>query len=101
VTRRVLRRLDARDVDENAPLLAVYALGGMIDELCSKLFVSREPHVVAIVDSVVPTDAALAEFVSILWYRGLFGHEPVAARHPAGRALQRLADLGASDSRRG
>ncbi|MCZ8130816.1 MAG: TetR/AcrR family transcriptional regulator [Steroidobacteraceae bacterium] len=98
VTRRLLARLGARDFDESAPLLAVHVLGGMIDELCSKVFVSREPHVVALVDSIVPTDAALAEFVSILWYRGLFGREPIEARHPAGRALQRLADLRSAES---
>ncbi len=96
VTRALLRRVGAGELDEGAPLLAVHALGGMIDELCSKVFVGREPHAVALAERVVPTEAALAEFVSILWYRALFGREPVAARHPAGRALQRLADVAAA-----
>lgn len=90
VTRRLMQRFPAAKVDENTLLLAVYALGGMIDELCSKLLVSRDVHLAQLAAAAVPSDEALAEFVSVLWYRALLGRDPPRVRERATRDLLRF-----------
>lgn len=91
VTRALLKRFPEVQVDERALLLAVYAMGGMMDELSRRLLVSREPHLISVVDELAPSDEALAEFLSLLWYRALFGATPPVAEHPASRELLRLS----------
>ena len=98
VTERLMRRHPSVTVDRNALLLAVYAVSGMVDDLCSRLLVSRDERIVAVVGAVVPDDEALAEFVSLLWYRALFGADPPKLRHDASRRLLALTDIPASES---
>jgi TetR/AcrR family transcriptional repressor of nem operon len=76
IAESVVRRFPEGRVERAAIELVVYALGGMIDELTRKLFTSRAPDVVRLVGRVAPTDAALAEFLSVLWYRALYGADP-------------------------
>lgn len=90
VTERLLKRFPKVRVDRNAVLLAVYALGGMMDDLSRKMVISREGHLQAVIDATTPTDEAVVEFVSLLWYRALFGTEPPHVDQPASRELQKL-----------
>jgi TetR/AcrR family transcriptional repressor of nem operon len=91
VTDRTVRRFPHVKIDKDALLLAQFALGGMMDEFCDKLLVSREEHLVELVERVAPTDEALAEFLSTLWYRALFAADPPQHKFEAGRALRALA----------
>jgi len=60
--------------------------------------VSRDERIVAVAGAVVPDDEALAEFVSLLWYRALFGADPPRLRHDASRKLLALTDIPTSES---
>ncbi len=72
----VVRRFPAAGRERPAIELAVHALGGMIDELTRKLFADRTSAVPTLVATVAPTDDALAHFLSVLWYRALYGADP-------------------------
>ncbi|PCI54278.1 MAG: hypothetical protein COB36_10515 [Alphaproteobacteria bacterium] len=63
---------------ENNPvfLLATYAMGGMIDEIVRSQLVYPNPHLLSVLDEVAPSDENLAEFLSLLWYRSVFGTDP-------------------------
>lgn len=93
VTERLMRRFPSATVDRDTLLLAVYSLGGMVDELCSKLLVSRDDHVVKAVEAVAHDDEALAEFLSLLWYRALFGADPPRLRHDGSKNMLLLRNL--------
>ncbi len=101
VTERLMRRFPKARVDEQTLLLAVYALGGMMDELSRKVLVAREEHLQPIIEAIAPTDEALAEFLAILWYRALFRFEPRRVRHGASRELLRFGaiDVAKADQR--
>lgn len=96
VTDRMARRFPTAKIDRDALLLANFALGGMMDEFCSKLLVTHEEHLVGLANRIAPTDEALAEFLSTLWYRAVFATDPPQHRHEAGRALRTLAGLPAA-----
>jgi AcrR family transcriptional regulator len=97
VTDRLLRRFPKTRIDDKSLLLAVYALGGMMDELSSKVLVAREEYLQPVIEAVAPTDEALAEFLSVLWYRALFGSEPTRLRYPSSRELLKLSDIDRPD----
>lgn len=82
---RSARRGDAR---HNAVRLAVHALGGMMDEVARTMLLAPASQVRRLLRDTTPTDEALAEFLSVLWYRALFGHDPVPLRHAASRVLR-------------
>lgn len=84
------RRIPAARRDEPSLLLAVHTLGAMMDEIARKVLVSRDEHLQPVVDAIAPSDEALAEFLSVIWYRALFGSEPRGIRSRAARDLLRL-----------
>ncbi|MEO7964116.1 MAG: TetR/AcrR family transcriptional regulator [Gemmatimonadaceae bacterium] len=84
------RRFPNARREEPALLLTVHALGGMMDEIARKVLVAREEHLQPLVDAIAPTDEALAEFLSVIWFRALFGSEPTGTRMRASRDLLRL-----------
>jgi len=67
------------------PLVVAYALGGMIDQVCTQHFVYGLPQLRSLVNH---DDAHLAEILSRIWYRAVFGADPEGAppvRAPARR----------------
>ncbi|MGE0443102.1 MAG: TetR/AcrR family transcriptional regulator [Gemmatimonadales bacterium] len=84
----VLRRFPAARADRGELELALYALGGMIDDLTRKLFTTRAPEVTRLVAEVAPDDESLARFLSVMWHRALYGADPPARE--AGGVLRRL-----------
>jgi hypothetical protein len=64
-----------------------------MDEISRKLLVAREAELESLVKSIAPTDEALAEFLSLMWFRALFGRNPTGVRQAASRELLRLADV--------
>ena len=99
ISEKMMERLPAVEIDRNSLLLAVYALTGMVDEICRKLLVSNDEHLVAIAGATVADDHALAEFISLLWYRALFACDPSQLQHEAAKQLRNLrnAPQAASD----
>jgi hypothetical protein len=72
-------------------MLAAYTLGGMVDELCRRLFVYKDPHVQGVTDTCAPEDEALAEFISVIWHRALYARDPEGIHYPPAKALAALA----------
>jgi AcrR family transcriptional regulator len=95
IAESVVRRFPIARSEQPSIELVVTALGGMIDELSRKMFAARSPEVTRLVGRVAPTDAALAAFLSVLWYRALYGGDP------ADSAAPRIAPRLASAARRG
>ena len=62
-------------------------MGGMIDDFLRRWVVHRQPELVALVDKVAPTDEAVAEALTVFWWRALVG-EPAQAETKAARALE-------------
>ena len=93
VTERLLKRYPRLRTDERTVLLAVYALGGMMDELSRKVLVAREENLEAVIEATAPSDEALAEFLSVLWYRALFAADPPDVSFAASRSLLRLSSV--------
>jgi AcrR family transcriptional regulator len=88
----VLRRFPADgDVDEETVLLATYGLGSMMDEICRKLVIYPDPDLVSLVNAITPTDEAFAEFLTLIWYRTLYGNSPPQAL--SGEASRVLASM--------
>jgi TetR/AcrR family transcriptional regulator, transcriptional repressor for nem operon len=75
VAENAQRTLDGA-IDRRVALLCAYSLGSMIDEICRKLVVQTDPHFVELMQDTVPSDQDLAELLSLLWYRALFGRDP-------------------------
>jgi TetR/AcrR family transcriptional repressor of nem operon len=55
---------------------AISAMGGMIDDFLRRWVVHRQPDVIESVNAVAPTDEALAEALTVLWWRALVGEPP-------------------------
>jgi AcrR family transcriptional regulator len=55
------------------PLVVAYALGGMIDQVCLQHFVYGFPRLRSLVKH---DDAQLADILSRIWYRAVFGSDP-------------------------
>lgn len=52
--------------------LVAYTLGGMVDQICRQIFVQKNPFA----SRLVKDSLQLAEAVSILWYRVVYGRDP-------------------------
>lgn len=52
--------------------LVAYTLGGMVDQICRQIFVQKNPYA----RRLVKDSLKLAEAVSILWYRVVYGRDP-------------------------
>lgn len=93
VTHSLMRRFPRTSLDERSLLLAVYTLGGMMDEFSRKLLVAREAHLESLVKDIAPTDEALAEYLSVMWYRALFARNPAPVSHSASLELLRFSEV--------
>ena len=58
------------------PLVVAYALGGMIDQVCTQHFVHDLPQLRSLVEH---DDGQLAEILSRIWFRAVFGMDPEQA----------------------
>ncbi len=83
-------RSDAEDMDDEVVLLACHTVGGMVDELMRDIYIRKNPQVLQLINSVAPSAQALAEFVSVLWFRALFGRNPDADLLTHGEELLNL-----------
>jgi AcrR family transcriptional regulator len=61
--------------------LVAYTLGGMVDQICRQIFVQKNPFAARLVKD----NLKLAEAVSILWYRVVYGRDPTEEQVLASR----------------
>ena len=78
----IVRRFPSAEGERADIELTIVALGGMVDELTRRLFAARAADVTRLVEEVASDDDALAHFISVLWYRALYGAEPPAGEGP-------------------
>jgi len=76
VVNRISRYLPASGEDNSILMLITYGMGSMIDDVTRSLVVYPNPFFRTVLDEVAPSDEELAEFLSVLWYRGIFGEDP-------------------------
>jgi len=69
-------RFAATGFDKRAALLSAYTLGGLLDEIARLLFVSPDEHLSRLVGELNLDDEAIAEYVTVIWYRALTAREP-------------------------
>ena len=72
VARSVIKNHPDIAVDERAVLLAVWALGCMMDEIMRRVVVYPDTEFVAFLEQEVPDDEALAEALTVIWHRVLY-----------------------------
>ena len=75
VTRTMLKRYMV-GADKKFIFMSIYALGGMIDEFMRGLYVYKDAPILDIVEEYNLGDDALAYYLSIMWYRSIFGKNP-------------------------
>ena len=66
-------------VSADVALLAAYCLGAMMDEMARKLVVYPDPALLEVTGRIAPDDEAVADFLTVLWYRALYGAAPADA----------------------
>jgi AcrR family transcriptional regulator len=66
-------------VSGDVALLAAYSLGAMMDEMARKLVVYPDPALLDVATRIAPDDEAVADFLTVLWYRALYGAAPADA----------------------
>ncbi len=79
---------DESEAGADLSLVLAYALGSMMDELCRRLFVAHDQHLVELIARVAPTDEALAELIGVIWYRAVYCSDPPGVKtRPAAQLL--------------
>lgn len=90
VSRSVIRHYPDGAIDKDAVLLMIYALGSMMDELVRRLVIYPDKNLIKLTERAVPTDKALADALSVIWYRALYpcGQTPKSLRGAAAKLAQ-------------
>jgi hypothetical protein len=84
-------------VSEEVALLAAYALGAMMDEMARKLVVYPDPALEVLTGKIARSDEEIADFLTVLWYRALYGGAPAGAKLTG--AAKAIADLDPTGAR--
>lgn len=79
VTKTIVKKFYSGKKDEKVILLAVYSLGAMMDELSRQLATNPNPYLNEIIEKAGMDEEAVAEFLSVIWYRVLYGSAPSQA----------------------
>lgn len=82
IAKSIVRRFPSARKDLAGIHLAVHALGAMMDELTRKVFASEDAELKSLIGDVAPDEEALASFLSLIWYRTLYGADPPASESP-------------------
>ena len=91
----IQRRRPAR-ADGDAALLTTYMLAAMADELSRKLIVLPDAGFIALLERMNATDDMLADAISVVWHRLIYGEVPADAdlSAPAKRLAHFLTGTG-------
>jgi len=79
VVNGISKHLPAGGQESPVLMLVIYGMGSMLDEISRSLIVYPNPYFQAVLDEVAPSDEELAEFLSLLWYRCIYGVDPDAS----------------------
>ena len=92
VAASIIRRTGSKQdrTATHAARLAATLLGGMVDELTRALFVRQDEAVTSLFSGTGMSDEELAEFISVLFYRAIYGRSPKGAASRLARWLARL-----------
>lgn len=91
ITKSALRRYPAdASPNEDTLLLAVYSLGSMMDEIARRLIIYPDNAFVSLAARTTEDDKAFAEFLTVIWYRTLFGSVPNAEMSATPNELAKL-----------
>ena len=90
VAQSVVRDRGDGAMSSEVALLAVYALGAMMDELARKLLIHPDPALVELKERTVPSNGELADFLAVLWYQAIYG--PVPSGTHLGSAARSIAN---------
>jgi AcrR family transcriptional regulator len=88
VASSILSHTSEGAVTEEVAMLAAYTLGGMVDEICRRIFVVQDAHLKDTLQKSSMTDEALAEFLSVVWYRSLYSRDPDNIRFGPAKGLK-------------
>lgn len=75
VTSAIIKRY-LGDADKKFLFMTIYSVGGMVDEFMRGLYVYKDAPILDILEQYNIGDEALAYFLSIMWYRSIFGKDP-------------------------
>ncbi|MEQ1784201.1 MAG: hypothetical protein ABMA14_22825 [Hyphomonadaceae bacterium] len=65
----------------------------MMDELTRKVFAGDDKELKQLIGGVAPDDESLAGFLSLIWYRAIYGSDPPAAEsRPLVTKLKRTSE---------
>ncbi|MDP6977013.1 MAG: TetR/AcrR family transcriptional regulator [Myxococcota bacterium] len=76
VAHRIRRRCGDPEVEAETPLLVAYAVNWMVDGFLHSLLGRRDPHQ----EAVIRSPEHLAEALSVLWFRAVYGCDPDPAQ---------------------
>lgn len=77
IAKSVARRFQSfSPPEDNMLLLAVYSLGSMMDEIARRLIIYPDENFVRLVGVTTTTDEQYADFLSVIWFRTLYGRSP-------------------------
>lgn len=91
IAQSFVRRFPQGAVSEEVALLAAYSLGAMMDEMARKLVVYPDPALLTLAARIAPSDAEIADFLTVLWHRALYGGAPEAP--DLGQAARAICEL--------
>lgn len=86
IARAIARRCPGSAPHEGARLLAAYALQGMLDTVLLSYYAWKNRDIRATTHSA----EELCGYLSVLWYRGVYGRDPDPAEVGAGKAMLTL-----------
>ena len=72
ITKSALKKNEGEGWTEETVLFLAYSLGAMMDEVFRRLVIQPDKYLCAIVAEIAPSDAALADLLSIIWIRVLY-----------------------------
>jgi TetR/AcrR family transcriptional regulator, transcriptional repressor for nem operon len=78
IAQSIIRRFPAARNEVATIHLVLHALGAMMDELTRKIFAGDDKELNQLIGGVAPDDESLAGFLSLIWYRALYGADPPA-----------------------
>lgn len=78
ITQSIIRRFPGAQTEKDEIHFVVHALGGMMDEITRRLFDAVEPDLTTLVEKIAPTDEALAQRLTLIWHRAIYGADPSA-----------------------
>ena len=76
IAKSITKRFPSAHSEQIQLNMIIYLLGGMMDDLTRKLFADKDPNFIILTEKIAKDNEDLASFVSVIWYRALYGCDP-------------------------